>query len=129
MGEANSKKIVQYSLDGTFIKNWESASEAARVLGIQSSLISKCCNRTTKHCREFIFRFEGDIVTEEEKNPKINKTRSLKVEEYINNKLEKTWKSITSLSKELSIERKKLKSLLEVNPLTINNHTYKLAAG
>ena len=44
IGEANSKPIIQSTLDGEFIKEWKSASEAGKTLGINSASISKCCN-------------------------------------------------------------------------------------
>lgn len=44
IGEANSKPIIQSTLDGEFIKEWKSASEAAKKLGINNASISKCCS-------------------------------------------------------------------------------------
>ncbi len=39
----NSKRVLQYSLDGTFIKEWGSAGEVHRSLGIDQSFLSACC--------------------------------------------------------------------------------------
>lgn len=42
----NSKKVLQYDLDGNFIKEWNSASEAERNLGYSIGNISGvCCGR------------------------------------------------------------------------------------
>lgn len=38
-----SKPVLQYDLDGNFIKEWECMREVERVLGIQQSKISLCC--------------------------------------------------------------------------------------
>lgn len=43
IGESNSKPIIQSTLDGEFIKEWKSASDAGKTLGINSASISKCC--------------------------------------------------------------------------------------
>lgn len=110
---ASSKAIIQYSLSGEFIKDWQSASEAGRVLGIQSSLISKCCLRKTKHCRNFIFRFVGDIIRDEEKNPIQKKSKNLKVMQIKDGEIINTWKSVTKASESLGIERHKLSNLLK----------------
>lgn len=125
IGNASSKAIIQYDLEGNYIKSWKSASEAGRVLGIRSALISKCCNRKSKHCRNFIFRFVGDKVLDNEKNPVLNMTRNLKIIQIENDQIINEWKSITSASKELGIERHKLKSLLENGDFRYGNSILK----
>lgn len=39
-----SKKVYQYTLDGEFVKEWESVIEAARALEFNQGNISNCCN-------------------------------------------------------------------------------------
>lgn len=39
----NTKKVLQYTLDGEFVKEWPSAREVERQLGFFSSSISSCC--------------------------------------------------------------------------------------
>lgn len=49
-------KIYRYTKDGTFIDEWESASEAAKCLKtIKANNISACCNRKAKTVGSFIF--------------------------------------------------------------------------
>lgn len=52
------KIVVQYSLDNTFIAEYESISEARR----QTKLghISSCCHGRRKKCSEFYFRFKDN---------------------------------------------------------------------
>ena len=121
MGKHSNKAIIQYSLSGEFIKDWVSASEAGRVLGIRPSLISKCCLRQTKHCRNFIFRFVGDIVRDDEKNPTINKTKNLKVIQTKDDIVVNIWKSVAAASRDLGIERHKLSQLLKNGSFNFNN--------
>lgn len=40
------KKILQYTLDGVYIKSWNSSTEASRELNLSSSGINNCCNNT-----------------------------------------------------------------------------------
>jgi hypothetical protein len=40
---ATKKTVYQYSLDGTLVRAWESMSQAARELGLQTPNISHCC--------------------------------------------------------------------------------------
>lgn len=56
---ANSKKrtniIYQYSLDGYFIKEWLSISEAARFLGVSSHGIQQCVSEKGKESAGYIW--------------------------------------------------------------------------
>jgi len=53
-----AKAVVQFSLDGNFIKEWISASEISRELGIKCQLISACCTGKTKSSKGFIWKFK-----------------------------------------------------------------------
>lgn len=55
---AMSKPVLQFNLDGTFVAEYPSANEAARMTGIKQGNISSCCNRTTKSTNGFIWRYK-----------------------------------------------------------------------
>lgn len=70
-----SKKVVQYDLDGNFIKEYPSAAEAGRVLGLSRAIIGECCKGGTmrKECPDaerkwaprksyhgFVFQWKAD---------------------------------------------------------------------
>lgn len=57
----NEKKILQYALDGTFIKEWKSACEAERQLKIPQANISACCRKVRKTTGKFIWKFKEEI--------------------------------------------------------------------
>lgn len=42
--------ILQFSLDGEFIKKWDSATQVERELGFYQSSITKCCKGKQKTC-------------------------------------------------------------------------------
>ena len=52
--------IIQYTIQGDFVKEWRSASEAGRVLGIRQSLITKVCKKQNQCCRQFIFVYKSE---------------------------------------------------------------------
>lgn len=52
-----SKSILQYTKDNEFIKEWIGAREAARILGIDSSSITKCCKGKIKSIGGFIWKY------------------------------------------------------------------------
>ena len=52
--------VLQYDLNGIFIQEWPSASEAARSLGCDSSTISKCIRGVKKTCHGYIWKRKGE---------------------------------------------------------------------
>jgi len=57
-GHPNGKPILQYSLDGNFIKEWGSAVVAARVLNLNSAAIRNCVYKETKTSGDYIWKFK-----------------------------------------------------------------------
>lgn len=51
-----SKAVIQYSKDGTFIKEFYSGIEASRQTGVDQSNIAKCCKGKYKHAGGFIWK-------------------------------------------------------------------------
>ena len=56
-GKKNSVAILQFSKDGTFIKEWPSAWEAQRQLGISQSSICKCCQGKRNQAGGYVWRY------------------------------------------------------------------------
>lgn len=52
--------ILQFNKDGTLIKEWESAGEAHRELGLDKSGILRCCNKQVLTCGNFIWIKKAD---------------------------------------------------------------------
>ena len=57
IGETNSKKVLQYTLDGKFVKEWQSLREIERVLGFSHGNISNCCNGKQKSAYGFVWSY------------------------------------------------------------------------
>ena len=55
--QAISKSVLQYSLDGEFIKEWPSTMQIERELGFSSSNISECCNGKQKTSYRYIWKY------------------------------------------------------------------------
>jgi hypothetical protein len=58
----NNKAILQYSLDGEFIKEFESIKVASNETGLSESLIGKTCRGVVKNPRKFIFKFKDECA-------------------------------------------------------------------
>ena len=59
---ANAKPVRQYTLDGKFVAEYPSVTQAARKLGISPSPIARCCNRAARYKQSngYIWRFVSD---------------------------------------------------------------------
>ena len=58
VGDSQSKPIFQYSKSGDFIREWKSAHEVERVLGIDQGNIAHCCKGRYKFAYGFIWRYK-----------------------------------------------------------------------
>lgn len=52
-----SKKVYQYALDGSFVREFPSAKEVQRQLGYDNGTISKCCHGKLKHAYGYVWRY------------------------------------------------------------------------
>lgn len=57
--KSRMKPILQYSLEGIFIKEWESAKTAAKKLKIDSSGILKCCKNKLTTAGKFKWKYKN----------------------------------------------------------------------
>ena len=57
MVEKKSKSVLQYDLEGNFIKEWQSTRECERN-GFNHSVICKCCNGKLKTYKGFIWKYK-----------------------------------------------------------------------
>ena len=62
IAEKKKVKIVQYTLDGVWVKVWDSLSEAAKSVGKPHGNIVHCCKRKYKFAYGYIWRYaNGDL--------------------------------------------------------------------
>ncbi len=57
----NQLKVIQYNLDGSFIKEWESARKASNELGILSQNITSVCRGVDKTYKKFKWKYKKDV--------------------------------------------------------------------
>lgn len=60
INQKKGKPILQYTLDGEFVKEWSSATEAANYLGCDKGHICKCCNKIPhyKTHKGFVWKYK-----------------------------------------------------------------------
>lgn len=57
---ANSKKVLQYTLDGEFVKEWPSTMECHRN-GFNQGNVSSCCNGKIRQHNGYIWRYKEGL--------------------------------------------------------------------
>lgn len=63
MSIVRRKPILQYTIDGDFIREWDSAKTAGESLNIPCSHITHCCKKKSFHIRGFIWMYKkGDEI-------------------------------------------------------------------
>ena len=55
------KKILQYDLDGNFIKEWDSVLEASQVLNINKRNLYSCLSNYNKTANGFVWKYKEKI--------------------------------------------------------------------
>lgn len=100
----SSKPVLQYSLNGEFIKKWDSQSDVARAYNIKS--INFCIDSLSKSCCGYMWRtYRGNIPQRIE--PCKSRLRPIQITQSdLQGNFIKTWDSINAAAKALSISRK-----------------------
>jgi len=62
---SRKRPILQYSMDGHFIKEWKSTVDAARKLNIDPNSITACCNKTYSSSSGFQWRKKTNNIIKE----------------------------------------------------------------
>lgn len=58
-----SKKVYQYTLEGNFVREWDSGNDIQRELGHWSNSIYNCCNRKKKNKTAYGFQWSYQKMT------------------------------------------------------------------
>ena len=108
ISKANGRPVLQFSLDGDFICEYDNCVEASHKVGVTHSAISNCCIQKSKKCSNYIFMYK-DEYSEENLTSRIEAIKSRKKsakkvsqydkeDNFINN-----YESITDASEKTSI--------------------------
>lgn len=61
-GIAHEKAITQFTLEGDYIRSWDSARKAADALNIQNSHISECCKGKLNKTGGYIWKYSNEVI-------------------------------------------------------------------
>lgn len=60
IGRANSEKVLQFSLNGTLLHEYDSCKAASIGINKTASAISNCCTGKSKKCSNYLFLYKKD---------------------------------------------------------------------
>lgn len=107
--------VIQFSLNGQYIRTWESATEIEKELGYNHSNISACCNGRMKTYKGYIWKYKSNNIEYIEniddylkrKTPKEIKRYHKKVVQYdLNDNFIKLWDSALDANKHYAANEK-----------------------
>ncbi len=119
----HSKKVYQYNLDGSFIKEWGSLREIGNVLNCNYNTIGDCCRgKSNTACN-----FQWSYIYNENK-PSVIKNSGVKNRKKVyqfndNGTLIKIYNSLTDLSIELNVDKGNLTKIVN-NCKLYKKHIY-----
>ena len=58
---SQSKKVLQFKPDGTFVKEWKSINDIERITGYSSGHISRCCRNIRKTAYGYLWKYKKEI--------------------------------------------------------------------
>ena len=58
----SDRSVLQYTLDGVLIKEWNNAHTVSAELNIDRSYLTKCLNGKCKTAKNFIFRYKDKAI-------------------------------------------------------------------
>lgn len=129
IGNSNSRPILKYDLEGNFIREYKSMSEAERIEGINHASICICCNGRVSYQGSSIWIYKGDENTIQDRVQRVKKliTSPKKVAMYSKDgNYIKTFDSISQASKDTEDSYIQIDRQLKTGKITKNiKHIWK----
>lgn len=97
-----SKIVLQYDLDGNFIREWPSGRKAALALGLVPNRLTEVCNGNGYTCGNYMWRYkESNDIELKIERPPVKSRNTIVIEYTVNGIKNRVWKSITEASEQL----------------------------
>lgn len=123
-----SKRVLQYSVNGKFLKEWISTMDIERELGIEHTQISRNCLGKIKYCHEYIFMYKTDdnFLLQIPKVPAKKSRKRFGICQIDLNGIEiNRWKTVKEAAGDLHICRNNLKKVA-LEEIEYKGYIYKL---
>jgi hypothetical protein len=100
----SKRRVNQYSVEGIYIKTWNSITEASLKLELNGTSIGKCCRieKSTHQIGGFIWRYSDDINNIRDISPVVYKAKKQVDQFSLDGIYLKTFDSISNAAKEIN---------------------------
>ena len=122
--EEKKKPVYQYDLEGNFLKEYESASEAGRQAGLDCSSISKACRKKKGCSGNFQWRYKEDMPNKDNITKYICEYdhNSIKVKQFdLDGNFIAIYNSISEAARALGIKKSSVSSINKVCKGKVNS--------
>ena len=127
--KSKSKRLLQYSTDGEFIKEWESASQVQTQIGLDNHVLRACCRGDYNTCGGYIWLYKEseNFPLKLDKQILIDrKLYSPYIAQYdINANLVALWKNTTEIEQKLKYSRVSIRSCIRKDIKTAYGYIWK----
>jgi hypothetical protein len=118
------KKIIQYDLDGNFIKEWDGAICIENELGLKSAAILRDCRKQTGGVFNFIWRFDLNKIDNNFIYSRDRKGQSI-IQYNLKGELVKEWDSMIKASKHTNTNKSSIFGCCNGDQETSNNFIWR----
>lgn len=106
------KSVLQYTVKGIFVREWNSIKEVGEVLSINIGCIPTCCKGKIKSVGGFIWRYKTDSIQQVIQVPTIGKCRP--IEQYsLDGVFIREWDSIKQAKQSMNNSRPDIAACLD----------------
>ena len=123
------KTVLQYSLEGEYIRSWVSVADVERVLGYDSSSIAKCCKNKLKTANGYQWQY----LNSDGSYPTVNAVtitggRKKPISQYtLQDELIRNWKSTMEINKQLGYDNSAITKCCKRKQITAYGYIWKYA--
>lgn len=120
--QVTAKAIIQYSIDGSFIKEWGSIASAARHLNIGETGIQKCCKGHRCQYKNHIWRFKKDNKIE---GFEIRTSKKVVIQMDLKGVFVKEWPSASDAARYFNADPNNISACCKKNQATAFGYTWR----
>lgn len=120
-----AQKILQYSLDGNYIKTWDSISSASRELKIHKGSIRKALKDLLKQTKGYMWKYYDSSKIEKQIDPYKKKERMKIIQLSKDGKFIREWNSAKKAADECGLKYRSIQGVCRGKAKTYSGYSWK----
>lgn len=128
LAESHKMPVLQYDLEGNFIKEWKSAIDCKLELGYDNSSIAKCCRGEMNSAYNYMWTYKDERENNITNKIEPNIIYRRKVDQFdLFGKYIKTWSSMSEAAKNLNITQGGISNCVLKKSNTSGGYVWRIA--